>query len=121
MQKIDKLKQLLDVANADTVSKKELGAFIKVLVKSVTDTKDSSTKSSQKQQRELEAVSKFLEARNADFLAKAEKVTLSKISAAEKVSQVKVQELLSLIEDVKASKPKDGFSPVKGVDYFDGE
>jgi len=118
-RKLDKLKQLMALISNDTITPEQVKGFLEVVLKVIKDAKTN-----------FEGISKENIQTIKDALEQIEtqhNLVLSEVSQeAAKVSQdytgriAEIKSLLKKVEKVKATPGQDGYTPVKGVDYFDG-
>lgn len=125
---IEKLNKLLEVIKDDTVSKKDIESFLKGILKYVADQKKEVSELSAYTANEIQEAVKYFEDEKKKLLTEITEIAESKredviqeVSTVENNLQEKVDAINTLLESIKVTPVENGYTPIKGVDYFDGE
>lgn len=126
-----RLKELSDIMFNDVVSKKDIEVFLSYVLNYIAKSKEEVIGVSQEVKNEIDKTLEYFLSEKNDFDAEFKKTIQEKkieieneIKMSNDIFSDKVEELSLMIEKVKRIKTtpgKDGYTPIKGVDYFDGQ
>lgn len=108
MDKLDKLKKLLEIANTDTLTQKDAEKFLKLLIETYKKTKDDLASLSKENIAEINKAIDYIDKK---YLSIEQTVSQETVSQGIRVSAEfadKMAELKKLITEFQKSKPKDG-------------
>lgn len=118
--KIDKLKALLELSQNDTITPKEVEKFLVTILSVIKQSKDSFEKLSSENLKQIDLILTQIKKNYENSINTLD----SKSNAVVEQIEAKlalVNDTLAKVKKIKAIPGKDGYTPKKGVDYFDGE
>lgn len=123
MDKLNELKTKIEEFQARSLFAKDIHAFLKVVLDIISKHKDELKQVTAENQSVFKEVVSYLDDKHGEILAKLNATETSvaretKTAKAEFNKQVK--QLKNFLDEAK-SQIKDGYTPIKGVDYFDGK
>jgi gas vesicle protein len=117
MEKLDKLKKLLELTQNDTLKPSDVEQFLKVLIQIVKKSKDEFDSISKENQQVIKQALDYITTEHQDILSKVSQETKTAI----KDFSDKIFEVEKLIAKVKTIKPIDGVDGKDGSDGKDGK
>ena len=129
-KKVEKLNKLFEIIKNNTITQKELEQFITVVLSVIKNSKDELKSLSDETISHINNSISYIESRQDTLLSnldlqinnKSSEVDKSiKLTNSEFSNNIKeVKKLLNEIKKIKSTPGKDGYTPIKGKDYFDG-
>lgn len=110
------IKDLFIGLEEDSITTKEVERFLVLVLKTIKQSKYELDSVSRENIKKIEKMVSSIEQKASQIkssISKEERTALREI--------VKIKEFLNEIKQIKASKGDDGYTPIKGVDYFDGD
>jgi len=98
-KKLEKLNKLLELVQEDTVKPADIEQFLEVALNVIKEAKEHFDSISEENQGKIDEA----------------------LERIESFARNEFEERIREIRELSALRPKDGYTPVKGVDYFDGE
>lgn len=118
--KLEKLKNVLELLQNDTVTPAKLAQFVTTLVKIVKDSKDSMENTSQEVKDYLNKAISYLDTEHSKLLEKVNTETITLDTKLTKKLEKSISDMKMMCDELMMSKPQDGYTPIKDVDYRDG-
>lgn len=120
IDKAEKLAKVLELLKQDTITPKELENFLTMVIGVIKKTNENFVNLSAEKIQQIEKIISDISEEHAKVMAEVG----SKNKDCELLLKNYLEEAKSFLEAVKAIKQtpgNDGYTPVKGVDYFDGK
>lgn len=120
--KLEKLNKILELVRQDTVTPKELEQFLSSVLDFIKKSKDNFDAISSENLKKIQDFLTYMEREHSEIMASVSQET----SEIKKELESKIKEVSNLLEEVRTMKQippekgEDGYTPIKGVDYFDG-
>lgn len=126
--KLQTLKDMLTLLNKQTISPEQLAQFLKAVVETIKTTKASITEENSRGFKDaLKKIERAVETFEQDqarlktaFADGLDEKLDREVSKLTKQTQETLKKAIQALEKVQSIEVKDGYTPVKGVDYFDG-
>lgn len=116
MEKIEKLKQLMELLQHDTVRPQEIEKFLKMLLEVIKKTNENFRELSIENLQKIEDFLAQIKTQHNEVLSEID----GKSSELEGSLNAKIATVERLLKEVSGIKATPGYTPIKGVDYFDG-
>ncbi len=121
--KLEKLKQLLELMQNDTITPKQVKEFLDYVLQTITNAKKDIRELSQEHLDIIQKAVVLVENNKVNTL---QEIVSEKQNFKSEIDSTfnEVKQFLSEVKKIKTTKGedgKDGYTPIKGKDYFDGE
>lgn len=123
MDKLNLLKQKIDEIQTKSLVASDMKAFITLVLKVVTEVKDNLNKISEENINLMQRALSYISEEHSKIMENVSQETKSALEEFD-LKTNELRNLLSEIKKIKATPGKDGvdgYTPIKGKDYFDGE
>jgi len=123
--KLEKLKKVLDLLRDDTITPAQLVQFLGAMTDAVKQTKlallESNTQTAKDLSNRLEQSLRGLENGQKQLKTAIRDEIAGHTEILSKQTKETLKTAIKALEEIKSIKVRDGYTPIKGRDYFDGE